>query len=67
MASTRIGSDELPYASVCLPTEDGRGSFLIERINGGRFAVRAGKVSLFVTFGEAQKIIAILETLRVKR
>lgn len=67
MTSTRPGSEELPYASVTMPTEDGRGSFLIERISSGRIAIRAGKISLFMTFGEAKQIIATLETLGVRR
>ena len=67
MTSTRPGSDELLYASVTIPTEDGRGSFLIERINSGRIAIRAGRVSLFLTYLEAQKIIDNLETLGVRQ
>lgn len=42
--------------SISLPSADGRSSFTLELISGGRVALRVAKISVFFTYEEARQV-----------
>ena len=65
MDSPRSREEAAPRCT-SVPSEDGRSSFYLELLAGQRLAVRAGRVSLFFTFGEARAVLEAMASLMGK-
>ena len=66
MTMSNQGREDAAYQSVTIPADSRRGVLLIE-LNRGRFTIRAGNVSLFLSLNEAGQLIDVLKSLGVRR
>lgn len=48
---------------ISVPSSDGRGSYTVELISGGRVALRVAKLSIFFSEEEARRVLTALATL----
>jgi rRNA processing protein Krr1/Pno1 len=55
------------YKCIIVPAENGRGSYIIERLIGQRISIKVGKISIYGNFSEAAEIAeAINELVGIK-
>jgi hypothetical protein len=54
---------EQGYLSITVPCENNQTSFIIERLNGTRIAIRVGKLVVFFTYSEATKVASAMLSL----
>lgn len=66
MTVSNQGREDAAYQCVTIPADSRRGVLLIE-LNRGRFTIRVGNVSLFLSLNEAGQLIDVLKSLGVKR